>query len=273
MFRTRTLSLLRHAVLVLAAVAVANVATAQNATTGASFGYVVGQGPITIFFGNTAGTDNERWYTTSLVQGKSYCIETLRANTDSTLVERIDVDLNIDLIAVASGLVIATYNGLDDDPDGGNNSRWSRGCLIPPATQQYYIRLYKCVCATGRTGLVQFRISETSLYSPWWYVNAGAGYNAFIEIANTIASPVDAVVTLRNPAGTTLGTRSLSIAGYGNALLSAAADFGTVIPAGTGSTQISHNGPPGAITANATTLSVNQAISFDSPFTVRSGLR
>ncbi len=102
-------------------------ASAQNTTTGSSYGYVVGQGPINIYIGNTGGTDTERWYTTALIQGKSYCFETFRGNSEYT----IDVDLMVDVIRTSDSAVLYSFNNLPGggDPSLGANSRWTRGCL------------------------------------------------------------------------------------------------------------------------------------------------
>ena len=57
--------------------------------------------------------------------------------------------------------------------------------VLAVATQSYYVRLQKCVCATGRTGGVQFEVIDTTIHSPWWFISDASGYDAFIERANT----------------------------------------------------------------------------------------
>jgi hypothetical protein len=242
-------------------------AWAQNTSSGASYGYVVGQGPINIFFGNTVGTDTERWYTIGLIQGKSYCFETFRGNSEYN----VDVDLTVDLIRVSNGTVVVSADGVSGDPAVGDNSRWTRVCLVAPATLQYYVRLHKCVCATGRTGNVQFRIVDTTLHSPWWFVNSQSAYDAYIELANTTTVAVSVSVTVRSNTGTTLGSSTASIPAGGNLALSVLTLLG--VSAASGSAQVAHNGPPGAIVGNITTLSGVTGLSFDSPFAMREGFK
>jgi hypothetical protein len=247
-------------------------AFAQNTTNGSSFGYIVGQGPINISIGNTVGTDTERWYTTQFVQGKSYCIELTRANSDFN----IDVDLNVQVVNPPGTTVFTFENHLQGgDPGLGDNSRWTRGCFIPTlATQAYWIHLQRSACCPARTGNLQFQISETTLYCPWWFVNSGTGYNAFFEIANVTTATVNIEVTIRQGNGAVVGTKqSRSIPPFGNLALSAGTDFGTAVTAGSGSVQLSHDGPPGAIVANTTSLSGLSGLSFDSPFLSRQGYR
>ncbi len=240
-------------------------ASAQNTLTGSSYGYMVGQGPINIYIGNTGGADTERWYTTALVQGKSYCLETFRGNSEYN----IDNDLTIQLIRASDSTVLNTFNYVAGDPDLGSNSRWTRGCLIAAVTQQYYVRLFKTGCCPARTGNVQFRIVDTTLHAPWWFVNSGQAYDAFIELANTTTIAVSATVTVRSPAGTVVGTQTASVPAGGNMAVSVA----SLGASGSGSAQIAHNGPPGAIVGNITTLSAASGLSFDSPFDMRQGFK
>lgn len=252
--------------LAVAALLAATPVRAQNTSSGASYGYVVGQGPINIFFGNTVGTDTERWYTVGLIQGKSYCFETFRGNSEYN----IDVDLTVTLIRVSNGSTVISNDGVSGDPAVGDNSRWTRVCVFAPVTGQYYVRLHKCVCATARTGNVQFRVSDTTLNSPWWFVSGASGYDAYIELANTTTVAVSVTVTVRSAAGTTLGTSTASIPAGGNQAF-AVSGFGGGISAGNGSAQVAHDGPPGAIVGNITTLSAVTGLSFDSPFSPRQG--
>jgi len=241
---------------------------AQNTTTGASYGYVVGQGPINVFFGNTAGTDTERWYTIGLIQGKSYCFTTGRGNSEYN----VDVDLTIDLIQIVGGTVVASFDGVSGDPAVGDNSRWDRGCVIAPATQSYYVRLHKCVCATGRTGNVQFDVTDTTIHSPWWFISNVSGYDAFIELANTTTTAIAATVTVRSAAGATVASQNVNIPSGGNTALSVTTLTGG-LSSGSGSVQVAHNGPAGALVGNVTTLSAVTGLSFDSPFVSRAAAK
>jgi len=247
----------------------APLARAQNVTSGVGIGYVVGQGPMTIFIGNTGGTDTERWYTMGLTQGKSYCFETFRASGEYGA----DVDLVVDVVQPGSGVVVNSFNSIAGDPSLGLASRWTRGCMVATASQEYFVRLHKNLCCVNREGNVQFRILDTTLHGPWWFVSSQSGYDAFVELGNTTTIPVSATVTIRSAAGTTLGTNTLSIPAGGNAALSVANAFGSTITAGSGSVQVAHDGPPGAIVGNVTTLSAATGLSFDSPMAMREGFK
>jgi hypothetical protein len=248
-------------------------ARAQNTTSGANYGYIVGQGPISLSIGDTVGLDTERWYTTGLTEGKSYCFETFRNTSDYN----VDLALLIDLHQVAGGAVGALLNSFDSmtgDPSPGFNSRWTRGCEVAPATQQQvFVRIHRSLCCTGRTGSFQFRILETTLHAPWWFVSSASGYDAFIELANTTTVPVAVTVTVRSASGTTLGANTTSIPAGGNIAMSVANQFGGTITANSGSAQVAHDGPPGAIVGNITTLSGATGLSFDSPFGMRDGFK
>jgi hypothetical protein len=141
---------------------------------------------------------------------------------------------------------------------------------VAAVTNSYYVRIYKLGCCTGRTGNFQFRVIDTTLVSPWWFVSGAAGYDAYIELANTTTVAVSVTVTVRAANGTTLGTSTASIPVGGNLALPVSG-FGGGISSGSGSTQVSHNGPPGAIVGNVTTLSAVTGLSFDSPFSPRQG--
>ncbi len=120
------------------------------------------------------------------------------------------------------------------------------------------------------TGLFRFKVVDTALNGPWFFVESATSYNAFIEIGNTTNAAVSVRVTVRNSAGATLGTpQTVAIPAYGNSALNVVSSFGTTVANGSGSVQIAHNGAPGAIVANVTTLSAMTGLSFDAPLTRR----
>ncbi len=108
---------------------------------------------------------------------------------------------------------------------------------------------------------------ETSLFSPWYFVDRGNGYEAYVEIRNSTNSSISVTVTAYHPTGSAVGTTTQIIAGNGKTVVASGATLG--VADGSGSVQIAHSGTPGAIAANITTLSATTGLSFDSPFTPR----
>jgi hypothetical protein len=86
------------------------------------------------------------------------------------------------------------------------------------------------------------RLAETSLFCPRWSIN---GYVASIDIQNTLNCTVSGAVTLADAAGSTVTTLPFSLA--------AASATQITVPSGlspiTGSAVLTHDGPPGSLTA------------------------
>jgi hypothetical protein len=245
-------------------------AYAVNTTSGSSYGYVVGQGPIAFFIGNTPGTDTERRYTTEFVPGKSYCLETFRADADYN----IDLDLNIQLVNPSNQQAVFTFENQTNspgDPGLGDNSRWTRGCFVAPEpTGNYHIHIMRGTCCTGRTGTAQLLIVDTTLHAPWWQVDTQGGATAFIRIANTSTAPLDVEVSLRRPIGTVLGKiQKKVIPAFGTVSLAVARAFGVSLSKGRGSAMIAHNGPPGSIIATLSAVNTVQKQATESLFMMR----
>ena len=82
-------------------------------------------------------------------------------------------------------------------------------------------------------------------------------------------------MTLYNPAGAPLGTQTgtVPINGSYNLQVSAASPTGFGLTSANGGVQIAHNGPPGALIANVTSLSFGSGVSFDTPASPRQDFR
>jgi hypothetical protein len=216
----------------------------------------------------------QRYYFTGFVQGRSYCVE-VQPNSSS-----IDVGFDSYTNVFADTAATAVLSFDDDWYREPYAAYYSKNCFIwTAATDTFRLLNVQSAPVGGNparpapvpsaTFNFRFRIVDTALNGPWFFVDTAGGYNAFIEITNTTTDPVNITVTIRNSSGATIGVpQSRGVPGYANLALNARTDFGgTVI--GSGSVQIAHDGPPGAIFANVTSLSAQTGLSFDSPLTRR----
>ena len=212
----------------------------------------------------------QRYYFTGFVQGRSYCVE-VQPNSSS-----IDVGFDSQTFVFADTAATAVLSGDDDWYREPYAAYYSKNCFIWTAATDSF-RLLNVQAVGGRpapaplaTFNFRFRIVDTALTGPWFFVDGPSTYNGFIEIANTTTDPVTITVTIRNSSGATIGVpQTRGVPGYGNLALNARTDFGVTVANGGGSVQIAHDGPPGAIFANVTSLSALTGLSFDSPLTRR----
>ncbi|TMG82169.1 MAG: hypothetical protein E6H74_11490 [Betaproteobacteria bacterium] len=245
-----------------------SVASAANDTPGNATQAPVDNAWVDSFIG--AGLI-QRYYLTGFFQGRSYCVE-VQPNAN-----QIDVPFFDSETFVFTDNTGATVLSLGDDwfrePYAGN---FSKNCFIWTAATDTgrLINIQECcgrpAPTPGTNFFFRFRIVDTTLNGPWFFVDAASSYNGFVEIANTTVNSVNITVTIRNSAGATIGTpQSRLVAGYGNLALNARTDFGVTLTTGSGSVQVAHDGAPGAIIANVTSLSAQAGLSFDSPLTRR----
>jgi hypothetical protein len=92
-----------------------------------------------------------------------------------------------------------------------------------------------------------FAWSETSLYGPAWSTNGT--YDTYYSFQNTTGATVNGTLTLMDAAGTVLSTSPVSVpaGATGSANTSSLA----VARSRTGTAKLAHDGPPGAIVAEA----------------------
>jgi hypothetical protein len=217
----------------------------------------------------------QRYYFTGFVQGRSYCVE-VQPNSSS-----IDVgfDSYTNVFADTGATAVLSFD--DDWYREPYAAYYSKNCFIwTAATDTFRLLNVQSAPIGGNparpapvpsaTLNFRFRIVDTALNGPWFFVDTASSYNGFIEIANTTTDPVTITVTIRNSSGATIGVpQSRVVPGYANLAMNARTDFGVTLTNGSGSVQIAHDGPPGAIFANVTSLSAQTGLSFDSPLTRR----
>jgi hypothetical protein len=155
-------------------------------------------------------------------------------------------------------------------------------CYIAPVTENNYAQLGS-FAFNPNVETYRFRVVETTLYCPWFF--SGSGFEAFILLRNTVAVPVRATVTLRNTAGTVVGTpQSATVPANGsfNLQVSAASPTGFGLASASGSVEVAFgglgppttpnsnsSGAPGSLLGNVTSLSFGQGVSFDTPMAPR----
>jgi hypothetical protein len=112
------------------------------------------------------------------------------------------------------------------------------------------------------------RIVETTLFSPWFYVDPD--YQSWSLIRNTTDTSVSVTITWRDASGLAWATKTFSIGANGTISPEAKAN---AVPnealGGSGSVEIAHNGSENAIVATQTSLSAKYGVSFDAPMTAR----
>ena len=86
-------------------------------------------------------------------------------------------------------------------------------------------------------------MSDTTLYSPAWSTNAS--FNAYYSLQNATAAAIAVTLTLRDTAGASLATFSMSIPA-GQIVTTNTVALG-VARNRTGTAKLTHDGPPGAI--------------------------
>jgi hypothetical protein len=247
----------------LVTLATSGIAWAQNTTAVTAVRMPVESDWARSFFSTTV---SQRWYFAGMIPGRSYCVST---SVDETTVDTSTNDTTVTVYSDQGTTQIAFNDDNSNEPVSGF---YARNCFIwAPANNSdvAWIKIAPFGGSVPSTRYFRFKIYDTSLVSPWYFVNAATAYNSFIEIANTTRTTVSVRVTVRTPAGAVVGApQTVNIAGNGNTGLSVAG-FG--VTSGSGSVQIAHNGAPGAVTANVTALSALEGLSFDAPATRRQG--
>src|SRR5205807_3374431 len=109
---------------------------------------------------------------------------------------------------------------------------------------------------------LQIRITDTTLFCPWFFT--GATYNAFSLIRNTTNSSVNVNWYYRDANGVILLSVSTTLSANGSVSYNPVSAANLINVQGT--IELTHNGAEGAIVANTTVLSGASGLSFDAPF-------
>ena len=245
------------AIVVLAVLAIPRLAAADNtAAANAEF----------LFLGEVAedsiGSSGDCWWKLNLEGNRSYSFSVWAPSQDPS---ESDVSLSIaifddDGVTPALGTTTTDKEPLIVTPGHTGD----QVAIIPNSTGTYRLRVTNAIANVYSIHVLGI---ETTLFSPWYFVDISAGYDGFVEFRNNTSSPLSLTVTAFNSSGSTAGTMTFSLAGNGNRYVQIGAAFG--LSSDFGSVQLAHNGTPGAVVANITTLSATTGLSFDAPFAPR----
>jgi len=253
---------------VLAGLLASGSAFGQNTTAAAAVAFPIDVDFLDSYFSTTVG---DRWYYIGLIQGRSYCVITSPRQFD---IDTATVDTYTRVYSDSAGTVL--FQAADDSFNDPSAAFYSRNCFVWTPASNQFARLQVSLCCSNpgvpptTTRYFRTRLVDTTISSPWFYADTGQGYQGYVELGNTTSQSVNVTVTIRASNGAVIGTpQTRSIPAFGNLLLNARTDFGTTITAAGGSVHAAHNGAPGAIVGNVTSLSAATGLSFDSPMTRR----
>lgn len=238
-----------------------NVVLADNTTSANAEFLFLGEVPED-FIGASGGGSEFSWWKVHLVGGRSYSFSVWAPDTDAS---EASVSLDLGLFNDNGTTPASVVSSTDIEPriDIIGAHAGDQSTIIPGSTGTYRIRVRNL---TGTAYKIHLLGIETTLFSPWYFVDVGSGYDGFVEVKNNTSQTIQVTVTAYNNSGSSVGTKTTNLSANGNTVVTVGAEFGAT---GFGSVQIAHNGTPGAVAANITTLSAITGLSFDSPFTPR----
>jgi hypothetical protein len=208
--------------------------------------------------------NQQNWFRFNVRAGRSYCVEVDNGRSDVSIR---DTMLGV-YHADASGLVGANDN-IADEPGA---ALLSRVCYIAAATEENLAKV--TAGAGGSDGGFRIRAVETTLFCPWFF--SGGGFEAFILTRNTTNTAHNVTVRLASAAGSAVGaprTGMVPANGSFNLQVSAAPPDGFGLAAASGGVWIAHDGPPGSLIVNVTSLGFSSGVSFDTPAAPRPDFR
>jgi uncharacterized repeat protein (TIGR01451 family) len=228
-------------------------ASAKNVQTGSTSNDTLGAAP-----------NDQNWFRYQVMAGRSYCLEVDNGRSDVSIRDTV-----LSVFHADATTVIATNDNIADEPGA---PLLSRSCYIATATEDNLARV--TAGAGGTAGGFRVRVVDTTIFCPWFF--SGSGFEAFILIKNTTGTAHSAVVTLLSPGGAAVAPAQTGVApanGSYNLQVSAAPPVGFGLTSASGGVLIAHDGPPGSLIANVTSLSFGSGVSFDTPASPRQDVR
>jgi hypothetical protein len=239
-------------------------AGAQNTTPANAAPIGVGQFPVFPEVGPSAS--DQRWYWTDGFSGRSYCASVAQGvqsyyptNTKLTVYRQ-------------DGTTEIGNN--DDARQEPSLFKGSRVCWMTPAiagaSELVLFKIEPSPAASlpwsgSREGL--FQVVETTMWSSWFFI--AGDYNAFILLRNTTKNSVNYVAVFRDAANVNVGSCSGTLVGSAALALNAKACVTDPTTNVNGSVEVFHNGTPGALIGQMTSLSATTGVGFDAPFFTR----
>jgi len=141
----------------------------------------------------------------------------------------------------ACGVTVTTTNAAGSDPGDVNGERRT---FIATTTATRFLLTNN----SGGSLTYSFTVSDTTMYSPAWSTHGT--YNTYYSFMNTTGAPVTGTIALFTTTGTSVGTPvSITVNPNSTAAVNTVS-FGATRNA-SGTARFTHNGPPGAILAEA----------------------
>jgi hypothetical protein len=119
---------------------------------------------------------------------------------------------------------------------------------------------------SGAPVVYNFVLGETTLFSPAW--STFGTYNTYYSFQNTTSATINATLTLTRSDGTSAGSTTLAIPPGVTASTNTVA-LGTIRNA-TGTTRVTHDGPPGALVPEADIANFSLTPAYVQPVRFRS---
>ena len=243
------------------------IATADNTTAGSARPLMLGEVERTSF--SDAPLTTERWYLVPLVAERSYAVYAWTPGVDPAV-----QDPDIAAIEFFGDALGTPATGVIDTADKEvrvelPGQKQSQASIIPDTGGVHWIRVSTSSTPTAAFD-VDIVIVETTLFTPFWVVDTSANSSSYIEYRNTTDSAITVVLRAYDGTGLEVGVQpplTLVTPANGSSYIDMEATMGA--PAGFGSAQIAHTGPPGGVVANLTSLSAQSGLSFDTPFVPR----
>jgi hypothetical protein len=245
------------------AISVPSPAAADNTTPTGAYSLMPGG---TAAEGFVNDSSPYRWYWFRTVAGRSYCAETQGGVLLDTSATAGNLDPDLTVYKSDYQTEIASNDDALAEPLGGS---LPRVCWIPTVSENTYIRVGRGAATPSAAFAFRVRVVDTTLFCPWFYVSDNPTYETYVVLRNTTNTPVSFSKSWRDFSGNLItgsgGIQTLPANGstYG------ARYYTPAVPVNFGTIEIVHDGPPGAIVANATVISVATGLSFDVPFFTR----
>jgi uncharacterized repeat protein (TIGR01451 family) len=210
--------------------------------------------------------NDHNWFRFGVQTGRSYCVEVDNGKTDVSVRDSV-----LSVYRPDGSTLIGGNNDIADEPGG---PLLSRVCYIANVSEDNLADVTSG--AGGTAGGFRVRVVETTLFSPWLGpLFSGSGFESFILMKNTTGAAHNVTVTLTGSNSAFVGTLSNAAPANGsfNIQVSAAPPVGFGLSGTSASVIIAHDGPPGALIANVTTLNFGSGVSYDTPAVSRQDYR
>jgi uncharacterized repeat protein (TIGR01451 family) len=206
-----------------------------------------------------AAPNDQNWFRYHVRAGRSYCVEVDNGKSETSIRDTV-----VSVYRADATTLVGSNDDIVDEPGG---ALLSRVCYIATSSEEQLANV--TAGASGTPGAFRVRIVDTTLFCPWFF--SGSGFESFIVIKNTTGAAHSATVTISSTAGVALGSSTGNVPANGsyNLQVSAAAPTGFGLSTASGGVSIAHDGPPGSLIANITSMSFGSGVSFDTPASPR----